>query len=295
MHHIEKIAFQLYSALINLESIILTAEQRDLLIFLGVKLVYKNKKYLIKDILQYHLPYQKENFPKELQTIVQLQEIVSSTLDIFPTRPQQLIIAEAQTAGRGQHERRWYSALGRQILLTYHCQGHVRAFDAIWALLKVLEPYDVVFKWPNDLYHASGKIAGVLSVNQDRSSHVSFGLNLSIDSQWPLGSLSLTPAKISREQLIISWFDAFEKVKNIPQEEIIASLSSASMISDFEEVFFNDKVFLFNGLSDDGFVRLRCKSSSKTILVASGSLRPVDSHGWFFQQNAQNSCDKQKK
>lgn len=295
MYHIEKKTFQLYLDLLQSQEVNLTEKERELLNFLGVTLTLSNKKYLITDSSQYHLPYQKKLFPAELHAILRLEEIISSTLDIIPTKPQQLIIAEAQTIGRGQYERRWYSALGRQILLTYHLESYVRPLDAIWALWKVLEPFGIAFKWPNDLYNASGKIAGALSHQKESRSSVSFGLNLSLDAQWPLGSLSASPSIISREQLIVSWLEAFHLAKNISQEEIAGALSSASMIREFEEVFFNHKVYLFNGLSDSGAMKLLDKNSSKVTLVVSGSIRPVDPRGWFFQQNAQNSCGEQKK
>lgn len=295
MQNFEKKVFRLYSTLLRAGALSLSDKEQALLRALGVKLTFQNNKYFITDLDQHHLPYQKEHFPKNLHPFLQLEDIISSTLDIARIRPEQLIIAEAQTVGRGQYERRWYSALGRQILLTYHVEYKVRAFDAIWALWKVLEPLGIAFKWPNDLYHHSGKIAGVISFQEHLSACVSFGLNLSLQSRWPLGSLSLPPSKISREQLIISWLECFDEAKNTSQEEIISDLSRGSMINDLEEVIFNDKVFLFNGLSHDGSVKLRHKNSSKISLLVSGSLRPADPLGWFFQQNAQNSCDEQKK
>ena len=80
-------------------------------------------------------------------------------------------IAELQTAGRGQHGRRWESAAGQSLLMsvllrpdtaTAPATAPIRVGLAAAAAIESLCDVAVQLKWPNDLVVAGRKLGGVL-------------------------------------------------------------------------------------------------------------------------------------
>jgi BirA family biotin operon repressor/biotin-[acetyl-CoA-carboxylase] ligase len=108
---------------------------------------------------------------------VELFDSVGSTLDIAHdlgskgTPSGTLILADAQTMGRGQRGRSWASEPGRGIWLTLVERPQDRpAIDVLslrvgLAIAESLEPLigeTLALKWPNDIYRGGRKLAGVL-------------------------------------------------------------------------------------------------------------------------------------
>jgi BirA family biotin operon repressor/biotin-[acetyl-CoA-carboxylase] ligase len=82
-----------------------------------------------------------------------------------------VVLADRQTAGRGRAGRRWASASGQGIWMTViERPNDPRALDVLSIRLglraaRVLDrnaASPVSLKWPNDLYVAGGKVAGIL-------------------------------------------------------------------------------------------------------------------------------------
>jgi BirA family biotin operon repressor/biotin-[acetyl-CoA-carboxylase] ligase len=107
---------------------------------------------------------------------VELFARVGSTLDVAQARAADLpsgtlILADEQTAGRGRQGRAWSSAPGAGIWLTLvERPADPRALDVLalrcgLQAAEALEPLAagaVCLKWPNDLYVAGRKLAGIL-------------------------------------------------------------------------------------------------------------------------------------
>ncbi len=108
---------------------------------------------------------------------VSLHAEVGSTLDVAHDLARHgapagtLVIADEQTAGRGRHGRRWTSAPGAGLWLTLvERPADVRALDvmslrvgvAVAQALDELAAGRIHLKWPNDLYVAGRKLAGIL-------------------------------------------------------------------------------------------------------------------------------------
>jgi len=108
-----------------------------------------------------------------------------------------VILAHAQTAGRGQRGRVWHSGAGLDLTLSVVLGFQRLRADAQFALAKAvaLAVHDTVaatlgarsaearIKWPNDVLVGSRKIAGILIANelmggQVRSSIAGIGLNV---------------------------------------------------------------------------------------------------------------------
>ncbi|MBE7175681.1 MAG: biotin--[acetyl-CoA-carboxylase] ligase [Mucilaginibacter polytrichastri] len=105
-----------------------------------------------------------------------------------------VIMADSQTAGRGQAGSRWHSAAGRNItasILFYPSKLAVnQQFDlnravsiALCETLRTFSGADVRIKWPNDLFVSGRKLCGMLIENtlsggRIRASVVGFGINV---------------------------------------------------------------------------------------------------------------------
>ena len=105
-------------------------------------------------------------------------ESTPSTLDVAHALaaegalPGTLVLADEQTAGRGRGGKRWTSARGQGIWLTFIERDLDPAVLGVLALrlgiaaaqaLEPLAPAPVRVKWPNDLWIGEGKLAGILA------------------------------------------------------------------------------------------------------------------------------------
>jgi BirA family biotin operon repressor/biotin-[acetyl-CoA-carboxylase] ligase len=125
---------------------------------------------------------------------------VGSTLDIAHERAAAgapagtLILADAQTAGRGRQGRSWTSEPGAGIWLTLIERPTDRSSLDVLSLrvgigmAQALEPLvgePLRLKWPNDLYRGAGKLAGILVEARWRGTEVDWvaigvGLNVHV-------------------------------------------------------------------------------------------------------------------
>ena len=107
-------------------------------------------------------------------------------------------LAEAQTAGRGRHGRKWVSPYGASLYLSYFWR-FAAGYQAISGLslavgvaitetLSEVGVKDVQLKWPNDLYSQNRKLAGVLVEVEGQMGAacdciIGIGLNIDLSDQ----------------------------------------------------------------------------------------------------------------
>ena len=99
-----------------------------------------------------------------------------------------VVVADAQTAGRGRLGRTWSSAPGENLLLSVVLRPAVPVREAplltLGAAAGVATALDVRVKWPNDLVDDDGhKLGGFLAELEtagDRVAHVVLGLGLNV-------------------------------------------------------------------------------------------------------------------
>ena len=128
---------------------------------------------------------------------------VGSTLDVAHALAAEgapagtLVLADAQTAGRGRSGRTWTSAKGAGIWLTLiERPTDAEALDVLslrvgLALAPALDAYSddrILLKWPNDLYVADRKLGGILAEARWRDGMpewvaIGVGINMRVRSE----------------------------------------------------------------------------------------------------------------
>lgn len=132
---------------------------------------------------------------------VAIYESTASTQDLarryLETRgpqetPSAVFVANQQTAGRGRLGRRWETPAGTALLFSRLC-AHVSperlTLGASIALCRAIDPYlasvglRAAIKWPNDVFVAGRKIAGILVERAGPCAVLGIGLNVSLQPE----------------------------------------------------------------------------------------------------------------
>jgi BirA family biotin operon repressor/biotin-[acetyl-CoA-carboxylase] ligase len=163
----------------------------------------------------------------EVETVMETASTNSDLLQrvrlSVPARPV-LRAAVHQTAGRGRHGRRWFTAPGSALLFSLAvpmAAGDDRIAAATLACGVALAESlraagaPVTLKWPNDVLLDGGKLGGVLcelatDSRGGRTVVVGVGVNLHVDAAMrdtigqPVGALDGTPALALRREVLIA-------------------------------------------------------------------------------------------
>jgi len=143
-----------------------------------------------------------------------------------------LVLADAQTAGRGQRGATWHTAPGRSLAASLLLARPELARPARVTLLAALAAAEaleaagsgpIAIKWPNDLQAGERKVGGLLVEGVSAPSGAAFlvvglGVNLALaagdlpDSlSQRAGSLALPADLDARRRLVAHWADALER------------------------------------------------------------------------------------
>ncbi len=147
-------------------------------------------------------------------------------------RPESLfcVVAENQTAGRGQVGNSWHSTKGYSLTFSFYlgCGGleprkqYVVSEFAAYGLYKTIKRYlteeqaeNLKIKWPNDIYYGDKKLAGMLiehSITGRKIDHSVVGVGLNLNQEvFP----SELPNPISLKQITGKDYTAEEVVARI--------------------------------------------------------------------------------
>ena len=108
-----------------------------------------------------------------------------------------VVVAEAQSAGRGRLGRRWTSPAGKGLLFSVilrpslpMSEAHLLTIVAATAAAEAIErhvPARVAIKWPNDLFIGDRKVGGILmevAGEQDDVDWVVLGVGLNVNTEF---------------------------------------------------------------------------------------------------------------
>jgi BirA family biotin operon repressor/biotin-[acetyl-CoA-carboxylase] ligase len=155
-----------------------------------------------------------------------------------------VLLADAQTAGRGRFGRTWYSPGGVSIYMSWVLKttdlpaaGVFWNFAAAWAVAGVLERDvpELEAKWPNDLWVQGRKLAGFLTERLyagTRPQGIVVGIGLNVHpTEWPC-SMDVRPVSLEevtgrrwdRTDLVIAVVDALAQAERLWQAGYAADL-----------------------------------------------------------------------
>ena len=145
----------------------------------------------------------------KLNQTTSTNEVLKAMAKKFPLQNATVVLADYQTAGKGQRNNTWYSERGKNLTFsTIFFFENLKAdkipylnYATTWAIYEVLEAFalkELFIKWPNDILVAGRKIAGVLIENTLEKNTVLqsvIGIGLNVNQQKFPEKLSATSLK----------------------------------------------------------------------------------------------------
>lgn len=143
-----------------------------------------------------------------------------------------LVVADYQTAGRGQGANKWESEANKNLLFSVLVhpsriplrQQFLLAEAGALALKEVIDKYvseDITLKWPNDIYWKDKKLSGTLIETKIAGGHIKdfvFGVGLNVnqthftsDAPNPVSLTQIIGYEIDRDKLLTELLQAFRQ------------------------------------------------------------------------------------
>ena len=140
-----------------------------------------------------------------------------------------LVVADDQTAGRGQRGNTWETEKGKNLMFSLLChpdfvkpaEQFILSQCMAVAIQEALSRYvsDVQVKWPNDIYVGDQKVGGILIENRLAGSHIRdcvIGIGLNVNQKEfkseapnPVSMLQLEGKEWDREEVLRGIIDLF--------------------------------------------------------------------------------------
>lgn len=206
-----------------------------------------------------------------------------------------VVLADQQTAGRGQHGRRWISTPGTSVLLSVVLRIPALPAPQLTPLrigLAVARAVEncalaVQLKWPNDVLIDGSKVGGILCEGMSsRSGQVviaGIGLNVGhLEHGWPdqlrerVTSIA-EHASVGRARLVSEIITEMRRTafdaESLDPEELVAWHQRDALVNRFVHVDAQPRGTAL-GLATDGALRILTQSG--TELIRNGTVRLVD-------------------
>jgi BirA family biotin operon repressor/biotin-[acetyl-CoA-carboxylase] ligase len=189
-----------------------------------------------------------------------------------------LVTAREQTAGRGRYGRTWIGPPGRALLLSLVLR-EVEPLLPLRAGLAVADVAgaDALVKWPNDVWLAGRKIAGVLveARPQDGWAVLGIGLNVAVDLAELPEELHETAGTLGRdarelEPTLRELLDALERRVAEPAAATLEALRARDALRG-RRVTWTGGEGVGAGIDDSGSLLVTCEGGS-TVAVSSGEV-----------------------
>lgn len=225
-------------------------------------------------------------------TIIRLEEVDSTNSYLRTYTPQEgeqmtVVVADYQTAGRGQGTNVWESEAGKNLLFSVLLHPYevpvatqflLSEYGAL-ALKEALSEYaseGITLKWPNDIYWNDKKLSGTLietKLGAGRIKDCIYGVGLNVnqtefksDAPNPVSLAQILGHEVDRDELLKKIIRSFEK-----HYDLIRSANYGAISGLYHEAMYRGKGFhefedsdgKFEGaiieVEDDGHLILRDK------------------------------------
>jgi BirA family biotin operon repressor/biotin-[acetyl-CoA-carboxylase] ligase len=219
-------------------------------------------------------------------------------------RGKSLFIVANQTSGRGRSDRRWFSSpFGEDITMSLlipiqrieksisllSLVGGISVVEALnWTTLKTFKS-----KWPNDIYHESSKVGGILSelVLSDTGNAVVMGIGInvnsspdnikSIESFYPIDTVSnIAGSKVDIADLVRKIIEMVESNLVLIDADHSARLQGKWIEHSLElnrSVKFREsgrewKTGIADSLTPEGYLRIRDETGGIITILVEGDV-----------------------
>lgn len=248
------------------------------------------------------------HLPTSYSPTIEVLNVIGSTNQYIKEKFTELenghaCLAEAQTAGRGRHGRKWVSPYGSSLYLSmyWNFSGGYAALGGLSLVVGVavakalsLSGVDgIKLKWPNDIYALGKKLAGVLievegQIGVGCQTVVGIGLNVSlpknvaeIDQPW-IDLAELTDVPLDRNIIAANLLTTLTETLHIFERDGLAAF-----INDWrnKDVYANQPVKLIvgkqiisgfsRGIDESGAILLETEQGLKAYHGGEVSVRPA--------------------
>jgi BirA family transcriptional regulator, biotin operon repressor / biotin---[acetyl-CoA-carboxylase] ligase len=232
--------------------------------------------------------------------LIEVHSIIDSTNSYLLRKiPNQIskgqsCVAEYQQAGRGRRGRQWLSPFGSHVYLSLYWpleQGMAQAMGLslviALALSDAISKYsnaDIQLKWPNDIYIAGKKVAGILVELEGQAqglSHCVIGVGVNVQ---------MPPA--AAEQIDQPWTDLHNHVaETIDRNKLVAEIihhiysrlkqqqneGFGSMLAQWHEkdIFLNKAVKIMTGAKETYGIYRGVNDQGAMLLETAGTINPI--------------------
>lgn len=227
-------------------------------------------------------PWQIEHYAEVSSTNTLALTRIRETFDISQTVPPTIIMADSQTAGRGQYDRSWHSPAGN-LFATYILPDVAIAFRpllplyaglAVWRAISALTGLNPQLKWPNDLLLGGKKLAGLLveavASGPFWSAAIGIGINLNTTS-FPKDLNATSLALATKRQwdprlvalIVAHYLDVLEAPESLlgTYRQHDALLGKKLKIDTAEGIIIGTG----DGINDDGHLQVKTAAGRQTI------------------------------
>jgi BirA family transcriptional regulator, biotin operon repressor / biotin---[acetyl-CoA-carboxylase] ligase len=138
-----------------------------------------------------------------------------------------LVTADEQTAGRGRQGREWVAAPGSSLLLSLVLREADPALP-LAAAVAVCEalPVEAAIKWPNDIWIARRKVAGILVEARPQEGWAVLGLGVNVHDAPPIEHVTSLGSAIEVEELLERLLLTLDAWLSRPLPEVLAAWRS---------------------------------------------------------------------
>jgi BirA family transcriptional regulator, biotin operon repressor / biotin---[acetyl-CoA-carboxylase] ligase len=186
-----------------------------------------------------------------------------------------LVTADEQTAGRGRQGRVWTAPPGSSVLLSLI----LRELDERHELLPlaaavavcVALPVEAAIKWPNDVWIARRKVAGILVEGRPQEGWAVLGLGVNVTAyEFPpelsetATSLRIAGAETSRDRVLEDLVRSLTNWLDAPRDEVLAAWRARDALKG-EPVRWSDGAGTADGIDDSGALRVQTDNGLVTL------------------------------
>ncbi|MEP1384078.1 MAG: bifunctional biotin--[acetyl-CoA-carboxylase] ligase/biotin operon repressor BirA [Paraglaciecola sp.] len=248
------------------------------------------------------------HLPADYSLPIEVLNVIGSTNQYIKERFDNLengyaCLAEAQTAGRGRHGRKWVSPYGSSLYLSmyWHFSGGYPALGglslavgvAVAKALSLSGIEGIKLKWPNDIYGLGKKLAGVLIEVEGQmglgcQTVIGIGLNISlpknveeIDQPW-IDLAQLTDNSLERNRLAANLLATLSETLYVFERDGLAPFIETWRSKD---VYANQAIKLIvgkqtisgisRGVNESGAILLETEQGVKAFHGGEVSVRPA--------------------